>query len=62
MIYTLVNECLLDGSLSKDETNQTGKSGVLNSKYLDRDSSKLALEVAQSFCQSSSYFYSYLLR
>ena len=64
----LVSESLLEGSETitsngnpSDEASQ-GTTTVTSKKFLDLENSKLALEVAQSFSQSSSYFYSYLIR
>ena len=53
----LVNEALLEGSGTEELVNKE-----ISTKYRDSNNSKLALEVAQTFWHSSSYFYSYLFR
>ena len=56
----LVRESLLDGAVttSTNEKNQT----VTKAQFVGIEDTKLVFEVAQSFNQSSSYFYSYLIR
>ena len=53
----LVNEALLEGSGTEELVSKE-----ISTKYRDSNNSKLALEVAQTFWHSSSYFYSYLFR
>jgi hypothetical protein len=52
----LISESLLEGTVTTSKGNQT------TTKFVDVCDSKLVFEVAQSFSQSSSYFYSYLIR
>ena len=56
----LIRESLLDGAVatSTNEKNQT----VTKAQFMGIEDTKLVFEVAQSFNNSSSYFYSYLIR
>ena len=54
----LVSESLLDGAVATNEKGQK----VTKAKFLEMEDSKLVVEVAQSFAQSSSYFFSYFVR
>ena len=54
----LVSEALLDNAVA---TNEIGRK-VTKAKFVEMEDSKLAVEVAQSFTQSSSYFFSYVVR
>ena len=56
----LVRESLLDGTVATS-TNEKNQS-VTKAQFVGIEDTKLVFEVAQSFNNSSSYFYSYLIR
>ena len=56
----LVGESLLEGAITSSTDGKSNK--ITSAKFLDVENTKLVFEVAQSFHQSSSYFFSYLTR
>ncbi len=56
----LVSESLLEGAVSTSTDEKSKK--VTKAAFIEMENSKLVVEVAQSFSQSSSYFWSYLIR
>ena len=55
----LVSESILDTAVS---TSTNDKQQVTSAKFLELQDTKMVFEVAHSFSQSSSYFYSYFIR
>ena len=56
----LIRESLLDGAVATS-TNDNNKT-VTKAQFMGIEDTKLVFEVAQSFNNSSSYFFSYLIR